>query len=163
MRKIDNPRAAAVQFIKYALAGGVATGVNVVTFFLLAVFAFHCLAPDDRVAVLRSRHAGITVPEVSDAVRSVNALVCNTIAFLVANFVCYVINRLFVFVPGRHSVAVEALLFLAVSAISFAIGTAAQTLLIALGGISTSIAFSANLVSALAINFVARKFLIFKE
>jgi hypothetical protein len=46
---------------------------------------------------------------------------------------------------------------------SFPVGTAAQTLLIALGGISTSIAFSANLVAALAINFVARKFLIFKE
>lgn len=163
MRKIDNPKAAVVQFVKYALAGGVATAVDIATFFLLAIFAFHCLAPDDRVAVLLSRHAGISVPEVTDSVRSVNALICNTLAFLVANFVCYVINRLFVFVPGRHSVAVEALLFLAVSAISFAIGTAAQTLLIALGGVSTSIAFSANLVAALAINFVARKFLIFKE
>lgn len=162
MLKDGKSKAAVVQFIKYALVGGVATAVNICAFFLFAIFVFHCLTPDDQVAVLLSRYAGISVPEVSESVRSVNALVCNTLAFLMANIVCYILNRLFVFIPGRHSVAVEALLFLSVSAISFAIGTAAQTLLIALGGIHTSIAFSANLVSALAINYLARKFFIFK-
>ena len=151
-----------VQFLKYAFAGAIATGVNVAAFFAFAYRLFPCLTPDDKVVVLLSRFIDVTVAEIPDGARSVNALWCNAFAFVISNAACYVMNRLFVFKPGRHSMAVEALLFFLVSGASFALGSAAQTALIALFGLSTSVAFATNLVASVLINYAMRKFVIFK-
>lgn len=150
------------QFVKYAIVGAIATAVNAAVFFVAAYTLFPCLTADDKVVTLLSKFVEFELPEMSDAVRSINALVCNAIAFVFSNTVCYLLNRLFVFKPGRHGVAVEALLFFAVSGLSFAAGSAGQTALIAWAGLSTSIAFAAFLVASLAFNFVLRKFVVFK-
>lgn len=148
-----------VQFIKYGLAGGVATGVHILTFFLVGFYLFPCVAADDiLVRILR-----VTAPVVDEALRARYAVLSNVAAFLLSNIVCYIINRLFVFRPGRHHVILEFLLFFAVSAVSLAIGTALMGTLIKHFGVQTTLAFGANIVSSLAINYLMRKFFVFQE
>jgi len=148
----------AVQFVKYGLAGGVATAVHVVTFFLCGWALFPCLTADDIVV----RLLGLAVNPVSEAARAWNAGICNAIAFVVSNTVCYALNRLFVFKPGRHHWAVEFLFFFGVSGVSLAAGTAVQTFLITQQGMQTTLAFGANIISSLLINYAMRKYVIFK-
>lgn len=154
-----------LQFLKYAIVGGIATLIHVVVFFSLGRFFFPCLSNDDIVVRFLSRFSRFALTDsycaISAKHRARNAAVCNVFAFLISNLVCYWLNRLFVFVPGRHSVWLELLLFLGVSAISIFIGTIVQTLLIARCKIQTSFAFSANLVASLCLNYVMRKFFIF--
>ncbi len=146
-----------VQFVKYAFCGGVATGVHILTFFLIGFFLIPCV--DDKDIVVKVLH--LAAPVMEDAVRARNALFSNVIAFLFSNAVCYTLNRLFVFKPGRHSMWVECLLFFAVSGISMALGVALQTWLIGSFGQQTTVAFGACLVTSLAINYVMRKFFVF--
>ena len=147
-----------VQFIKYALAGGIATGVHVLTFFLIGFFLFPCVNKED----ILVRLFRLKAPEVDEALRARHAVYSNVCAFFVSNTVCYVINRLFVFQPGRHSLVVEFLLFLVVSAVSMTIGTTVMGELIKRLRMQTTYAFGANLISSLAINYVMRKFFVFK-
>ena len=147
-----------VQFIKYGLVGGVATATQIVVFFLLGFRLLPCLTRDDIIV----RLLGLSVPAITESVRAWNAGWCNALGFLVSNTLCYLLNRIFVFKPGRHRWIVEFLLFFAVSGISLFLGTALQTLLIARYGAQTSLAFGANIASALAINYAMRKFVIFK-
>jgi len=147
-----------VQFIKYGIAGGMATATHIATFFFCGWFFLPCLTPND----ITVRLLGLTVPAISESVRAWNAGFCNALGFVVSNTVCYVLNRLFVFKPGKHHWAVEFLLFFAVSAVSMVIGTAIQTSLITSQGIQTTLAFGANIITALFINYGMRKFVIFK-
>ncbi len=147
------------QFIKYALVGGVATATHVSIFYLCGWLVFPCLTPDDIVV----RLLGMTVPAMSDATRVWNAGYCNAAGFVISNTVCYLLNRRFVFVPGRHHVVVESLLFFAVSGLSILIGTVVQSYLIAGWGLQTTLAFGANLVASLLINYAMRRFVIFKS
>ena len=151
------------QFIKYAVVGGLATGVNILGFFLAGWFLFPCLTEDDVLVRLlrRVRGGNLKVPVATTRSRAANAIRCNIIAFFFSNAFCYILNRLFVFQPGHHTVVVEALLFFAVSAFSTFVGTAFQTLLIRKANMQTTFAFGANLVASLAINFVMRKFVVF--
>jgi putative flippase GtrA len=147
-----------VQFIKYGIAGGLATGTHIVTFFLCGWLLLPCLTQDD----ITIRLFGLTVPAIPEATRAWNAGTCNVMAFVVANVLCYFLNRLFVFKPGRHHWALEFLFFFAGSGVSLVIGTAIQTFLITHHGIQTTFAFGANIVCALLINYAMRKFVIFR-
>ncbi len=147
-----------VQFIKYALAGGIATGVHILTFFLIGFFLFPCVNKED----ILVRLFRLKAPEVDEKLRARHAVFSNICAFFVSNTVCYVINRLFVFQPGRHSLVVEFLLFLVVSAVSMTIGTTVMGELIKRLRMQTTYAFGANLISSLAINYVMRKFFVFQ-
>ena len=152
----------AIQFVKYAIAGGMATATNIAVFFIAGWFLFPCLTQDDIVVRLFSKFADVVVPAAQEGARATNAVYCNVAAYFVSNAVCYALNRLFVFKSGRHGMLVEILMFFGVSAVSTAIGTGLQTLLITRLGMQTTIAFGANLVSALLINYARRKFVIFK-
>ena len=147
-----------VQFVKYGLAGGLATAVHILTFFLVGFLLLPCVPADDIVV----RILGLAAPAVEEALRARNAVWSNVAAFLVSNAVCYVVNRLFVFRPGRHHVALEFLLFFAVSAVSVGIGTVLIWILVDRFGVQTTYAFGANILSSLAINYVMRKFFVFK-
>jgi putative flippase GtrA len=157
-RFLSNDASPLAQFIKYAIAGGVATATHIVTFFTIGFWLIPCVGQDDILVKLFR----LTAPAMDDATRATRALICNVIAFVVSNLVCYLLNRLFVFKPGRHSALVEFLLFLAVSALSMSIGVSIQTWLIAHFGIQTTIAFFACTVTSLLINYVLRKFVVFK-
>ena len=157
-RLLSHDAGPAVQFIKYAVAGGLATVTHIAIFFLIGWFLLPCLtANDPLVKLLR-----LTAPAIEGAIRTRHALYCNGIGFMIANFVAYILNRLFVFRPGRHHWLVEIGLFYAVSGISLVVGSTLMGVLIGRFGIATTLAFGANLVSALLINFAARKFLIFR-
>jgi putative flippase GtrA len=147
-----------IQFIKYAIGGGIATLTHIVVFHLVAWRLFPSLQGNDfAVKVLKW-----SVVEMDDARRSRNSMIDNVLAFIVSNFVAYLINIYWVFEKGRHSVAVELGLFYLVSGISLGIGTILMGFLIRRFGIRTTYAFVSNLVTAVMINYAARKFLIFK-
>jgi len=151
-----------VQFIKYAIAGGVATAVAITTFYIMTLFVLPAIGQNDAVLQILNRFVHIDVPQVSDALRARNAAINNAVSFVISNMVCYLINILWVFKPGRHHWLVEVGLFYLVSGISFAIGTGLQTWLIASFGMQTTLAFGANIFTALLINYAMRKFVIFK-
>ena len=148
----------AIQFIKYGIAGGVATVTNIVIFQLAGWLLLPCLEERSLFVMI----FGLDLPAISDTLRARNAVIDNSIAFVISNFVCYLLNILFVFKPGRHHWLVEIGLFYAVSGVSFALGTGLMGWMIAQYGIPTDIAFGANIVTALLINYAMRKFVIFK-
>lgn len=147
-----------VQFIKYAIAGGVATVVHTFLFFLLAWKVFPALTAEDPVA----RMFTIPASAIDNVTRAWHAAIDNAVAFLFSNFVVYVINIAWVFEPGRHSRAKEIGMFYGVAAISVFIGIGLQSFLIGRFGISTTYAFGAMILVCLLINYAMRKFFIFK-
>jgi len=158
-KTIFSPEAGpALQFVKYAVCGGIATATNILIFYLLGWQLLPCLQPDD--FFIRILH--LQVPPIDDVLRKNNATIANTIAFLISNFVAYVLNIWFVFRSGRHHRLLELGLFYAVSGVSFLIGTLLMRWLIGAFGMMTTLAFASNLVTALLINFAMRKFVIFK-
>ena len=147
-----------LQFLKYAIVGGLATGTHILVFYLCAFLLLPSLTPGDLVV----RLLGLAVPDVTDAQRAWNAGIGNAVAFFFSNTFCYVLNRLFVFKPGRHPWLIEFLLFFGVSGVSMLLGTSIQSWLIARFATQTTLAFGANLVASLAINYAMRRFFIFK-
>lgn len=145
------------QFFKYAVAGGTATAVHVTLFFMLGWRLLPCLQPDDIIV----RFLNVTPAAVPDARRALNAAIATALAFGIANAVAYILNVMFVFKRGRHQWLVEIGLFYLVSGISVVIGTALQSVLIARYDVMTSIAFGANIMASLFINFGVRKYFIF--
>ena len=147
-----------IQFLKYSLAGGVAVTVHIIVFYLVSWLIIPALKEND--IVVRILH--LSVDEISDAVRARNASINNWLAFIFSNFAAYLLNIAWVFEAGRHSRWYEITVFYAVSAISIAVGTVVMWLLIRYIGSSTTLAFVADIASAAAINFVVRKYYIFK-
>ncbi len=147
-----------VQFIKYALAGGLATVTHIVVFHLIAWKAFPALQPDDHaVRLLRLR-----IREINDYQRARNSMISNAVAFLVSNMVAYITNIIWVFERGRHAFLIEIGLFYLVSGISVVLGTSLMGFLIRRFGMLTTYAFTANIVTAVMINYAVRKFFIFQ-
>ena len=146
-----------IQFIKYALAGGFATVCHICLFHLVAWKVFPSLRAEDHAVRLFK----LKIREVNDYSRARNSMIGNGIAFVFSCMVAYITNVLWVFSPGRHNVIVEIALFYAASAISAAIGTTVMGWLIRRFGILTTYAFAANIVAAVMINYVIRKFFIF--
>lgn len=147
-----------IQFIKYAMAGGLATVVDVVVFFLLAWLVIPALTPDDFFA----RFFSLDIAPIDDAVRSWHYVVDRIITFIFSNLTAYIANILWVFKPGRHNRWLELALFYAVSGASFLIGTALGWVLIHVFGLTTSVTYVVNMIVSLMINYAGRKFLIFK-
>lgn len=148
-----------VQFLKYALSGGVATLTHIVVFHLCAWRLFPCLHGKD----LAVRVFRLTVPDLSDAIRSRNSMIDNGIAFAFSNLVAYVLNIFWVFGRGSHPILIEIGLFYLVSGVSISIGTALMGFLIRRYGMRTTDAFASNLVVALMVNYAVRKFVIFAQ
>ena len=147
-----------VQFAKYGISGGFETLVSIIIFYLVAWKIFPSLQEKDLFVVALD----LTVTEVDDVTRSLNSMFSNGVAFIFSNMVAYLINVFWVFIPGRHNRFVEIGLFYFVSGVSMIIGTSLMGFLIRHYGIQTTYAFAANIVSAVMINYVMRKFYIFK-
>lgn len=148
-----------IQFVKYGIAGVMATLVHITLFYWLALTLFPALSQDDKLA----HHLNLVVTEVSKGIRARNAMIDNTVAFLFSNLTAYVINILWVFERGRHHPILEFLFFYAVSGISIVIGSTLMGILIHSFGMTTTTAFLANIVVSLMINFFLRKHVIFKD
>ena len=146
-----------IQFIKYALAGGLATLTHIVIFHLVGWKIFPSLQEKDPAV----RFFRLTIREVNDYSRARNSMIGNSLAFLLSNMVAYVTNVIWVFQGGRHHIVIEILLFYAVSGISVFLGTMLMGILIKKLGLLTTYAFGANIFTAVMINYVVRKFFIF--
>jgi putative flippase GtrA len=147
-----------VQFIKYTLGGAVATGVDILVFYVLAIWVLPALTPEDPVA----RALGLRIAALAEGARSARYVWDRIITFVFSNYTAYAINIRWVFTPGRHSKAVEVALFYAVSIASFGLGTGLGWLLIRATGMDTTYAYAANIVASVAINYACRKYFVFK-
>ncbi len=147
-----------IQFIKYGLAGGVATLTHITIFHLVGWRLFPCLQEKDHGV----RLFNLQVQQVDNRLRARNSMISNVTAFLLANMVAYVLNILWVFERGRHHIALEILYFYLVSGISAFFGTLLMGILIKRFGMLTSYAFVSNIVTAVLINYAVRKFFIFQ-
>ncbi len=147
-----------VQFLKYSISGAVAVAVHTLCFYFFAWLVVPALKPDD----IFARIFSLSVADIGDVIRARNAIIDNWLAFIFSNFVAYILNITWVFESGRHNRVVEIIVFYAVSAISIAVGSAIMGLLIRYVGSSTSLAFVAEIATAAMVNFVVRKYVIFK-
>ncbi|MCP4051357.1 MAG: hypothetical protein GY730_11715 [bacterium] len=147
-----------IQFIKYGIAGGIATLSHIVLFHLISWRALPALQQND----LFVRIFNISVTDIADAVRSRNSMINNFIVFVFSNFIAYSINIYWVFTPGKYIWFIEIALFYMVSGVSVFTGTLLMGYLIKRYGLRTTYAFTANLVVAVLINYAMRKLVIFK-
>ena len=147
------------QFIRYGISGGIATLTHILVFHLLAWKMFFALQADDWFV----RLFNLPIQELDDTTRSRNSMKGNCVAFVISNLVAYLINVYWVFVPGRYPWIMEIGLFYLVSGVAIVIGTGLMGLLIRRFGMLTTYAFGANIFAALMINYVMRKFFIFKS
>ncbi|MCZ7591273.1 MAG: GtrA family protein [Kiritimatiellae bacterium] len=147
-----------VQFLKYAIAGGVATAVDMVIFFFLAWRIFPALRENDPLVT----RLHLSVEHVEEAERSRRFVICTALAFIFSNLTAYLINIFWVFEPGRYHWAVEMALFYAVSGASVCVGTFLGWAMIRFLHFSTTFSYIGKLIAALLINYVCRKYLVFK-
>lgn len=147
-----------IQFLKYSLSGGVAVAVHIVVFYFFSWLVVPALKGDD--IIVRFLH--LSVPVINDTIRARNAVINNWLAFIFSNMAAYILNVAWVFESGRHRRWVELTMFYVVSAISIAVGSVVMGLLIKYLGSSTTLAFGADIVAAAMVNFVVRKYYIFK-
>lgn len=148
-----------IQFIKYAIAGAIATVVDMVTFSLCAWLVLPALSENEWIVKLFH----VQVPQISDQLRSWYFAADMTIAFLFSNTTAYVIDVNWVFHPGRHSRLKEFLLFFGVSLSSMIVGTGLGWALIRWFGMGAAVAYIAKALAALAINYAGRKFFVFQR
>lgn len=146
-----------LQFVKYGISGCIAVATNVLVFHLVAWKIFFALQPQDWFI----RFFRLPIPELDDTTRSRNSMKANVIAFAISNLVAYLINIYWVFVPGRYSWIVEISLFYLVSGLAMVLGTMLMGFLIRQFGMLTTYAFGSNVFTAVMINYVMRKFVIF--
>jgi len=146
-----------VQFIKYGICGGIATGVDILAFFLLAWFAFPALSQDDILVKLFN----LSPEPITEAIRARNFVIDSVLCFLVSNMTAYILNVLFVFKSGKHKRHHELFLFYAVSTVSLVLATFIGWLLISVFGLDTTWSYVAKMGAALMINYAGRKFFIF--
>lgn len=147
----------AVQFVKYAVCGGIATGVDIVLFYLLAWRLIPALGADDPIV----RLFALPVTPVGEALRARNYVLVRAVGFVFANFVTYLLNAIWVFEGGRHGRRKECALFYGVSVISLLAGTGLGWAMIRFLGLSTTVSYGGNIVAAILINYVGRKFFVF--
>ena len=152
------------QFVKYGIAGAAATAVQIVLFSIFAWKLIPALTPDD-IFVRAMEYMGfhVDMPTMSEGTRAWRAMANNLIAFPFSNTVAYLSNILWVFKRGRHGFWTEFGLFTAISLVSFLAGTGIIWLLINYIGMQTTYAFLINIVFSVLINFVFRKFFVFKS
>lgn len=148
-----------IQFVKYALAGGLATAVDIFTVFILAWRVFPALLAGE--FLVRLFH--IDVAALNNSVRARNYVLCKIFAFFVSNTAAYLIDRIWVFHPGRHSRNREFALFFMVSFLSLILGTALAWALINAFGMSMATAYASNAAVSLSVNFAGRKFFVFQR
>jgi len=154
-----------LQFIRYGLAGVAAMAANVLFFALSEVFLFpigEAGEADFLAFPGRWSDIGPWLSELGTNERFQNYQKCNMVAFLTSNVVAYILNFRWVFQSGRHSRHVEILLFFAVSFVAFLVGTALAGMLVGSFGMNEYLAKVGDIVAAIFINYICRKFLIFK-
>ncbi len=100
-------------------------------------------------------------PDLTDAKRSNNQIIANLIAFPFGNIVAYGLNAAWVFTGGRHHRVREFLYFTAISFVSFLAGVLGGPIFVRFG-LDPHYAQLGLIVTSALVNFVCRKFFVFK-
>jgi len=141
-----------LQFVKYGLAG------------VVAALAHNGLVLALTLTVLPATKGMVIDGQVLDeALRNRHLLWANALAWPLGTVVAYVMNTAFVFTPGRHSKLVEAGLFALVGAVGFFPGLLVVDWLAGHLGLASTVAQLGFILTSVAVNFLCRKFLIFKK
>lgn len=140
-----------LQFIKYGLCGVLAALAHNSVMATLSLTLF----PAGKGMIVDGA-------AISEAVRSHHLVLNNALAWPFGTIVAYWLNIRFVFTPGRHSRLVEMLLFWVVSAIGFFPGAYVVKWLAEDLSLPSTIAQLGFVFTAVAVNFLTRKFVIFK-
>jgi putative flippase GtrA len=135
----------AIQFMKYGICGVGSLIVGQGIWLALSLWVWPALDPD-----------------LPNEVRALHSTYNNMVAFFFGNLAAYITNSLWVFTPGRHHRVVEFFYFTLVSTVAFVIGLAVGPMLIRMYGISTLLSQLLLVVSSVMVNFVCRKFFVFK-
>ena len=146
------------QFVKYGAIGVASTLVQMIVFYLLASTVCRCLGPEDWAV----KWLGLPSVDVPHVVRGFRFAVDTVLGFAVANVFCWLMNRLFVFRPGKFAWYKEFALFFGAAAGAMAIATGLSWMLINWAGLQTTTAVIIEVFVSFVVNFVARKFFIFK-
>jgi putative flippase GtrA len=142
---VQNKTHVTVQFIKYGLAGVVATGVHVVVFTILN----ETVLP-----------AGLSE---ENAERGWNFFWSFSIAFIVASGVAYDLNRRWVFQSGRHTRLVELALFFSFATIAYLLGTPLGAFLVSKYPLNEYVVYFLVLTASVLVNFLGRKLVVFQH
>ena len=133
------------QIIRYGIVGVSATLIDLAIFAILSQWVLPAIDS-----------------ELGNQVRADRSTVNSAIAFFIANIYTYVINQKYVFVPGRHRPLVEFLIFVGVSALSLLLGLWVMRYLINVYSVPTYPAKGVAIAVSILINYVCRRFLVFK-
>ena len=139
-----------VQFFKYFVCGGLATLAHNAMFALTGYTIFP--------------HFTHLVEELNLTMgaRITNFTLSSLAGFLVGNTFAYLTNLTFVFEGGRHSKIKEFTIFTLVSSIGFFAGLIVAILNLTKGTGGSWVAAIALVITSLIVNFICRKFFIFK-
>lgn len=142
---------ALVQFGVYGLCGGLATFAYSSILFTLS-------------KTLIPAYEGMTVHGhlITDKERAYYFFINSCIAFAIANVVGYVTNVMFVFKSGRHHRVLEFFYFTFFNLISFGISQIVGKQMIKGYGMPTNVTILITVLTAVMLNFVLRKFFVFK-
>lgn len=140
-----------LQFFKYGMCGAMAATMHngIMLAFSLTLFP---------------AGSGMLVDgqPITDELRSHNLVLNNALAWPFGTVVAYWLNILFVFTPGRHSKMMEMVLFWIISAIGFFPGALVVKWLAEGCGFSSTFSQLGFVFTSVIVNFLCRKFVIFK-
>lgn len=155
-----------LQFIRYGIAGVAAMAANLFFFWLGIYVLFSSPGMETATAVplpTTPGELGAWLSAMGEDPAVAAYVKANTLAFLAANLVAYVLNFKWVFQSGRHARHLEILLFFAVSLFAFVIGTGVASVMVGSYGINEYVAKISDIVFAVLINYLCRKFLVFQN
>lgn len=135
-----------IQFIKYGICGVGALIIHQIIWTACSAAFFPAINND--------------IPR---DVRALHSTYNNSIAFLFSNLFAYFTNVLWVFQQGRHHWFKEFLYFTLTSTLGFIAGLAAGPFLIHRYGIHSIVAQGLLVIVSVMVNFVCRKFFVFKH
>ncbi|RYD32381.1 MAG: GtrA family protein [Verrucomicrobiaceae bacterium] len=137
----------AVQFVKYGISGAGATAAHVSVYLALITLLWPHLND----------------PSLNAWERAKSTFPPTAIAFVFSNAFAYWLNMKWVFTPGRHTPLREFLFFTAVNLPGALTGTLAQAMLVFFLHWPKWAALAGFILPNVLINFVCRKFLIFRK
>lgn len=148
-----------LQFFKYLICGCLGAAADIFAFYILALFVFPALTKDD----LLVRIFGEIVPVCSDAsLIGRNFVIASIGGFIASGIVSYLLNIWFVFHSDAKARHKEILMFLLVSIVNIPLSTMFGLIFMKLSSMAT-IGYIVKMIAALLINFVGRKYFVFKK
>lgn len=142
----------ALQFLKYGICGVAAALAHNGVMVLLSLTLFPA-----------AKGALVDGQAISEALRSHHLVLNNALAWPFGTAVAYWLNILFVFTPGRHGRVIELLLFAGISALSFFPGALVVRWMAEDLHLPSTVAQLGFVFTSVTVNFISRKFLIFKS